>query len=134
MAARRDDAGSTGGLALTYAFPAALPPPRYLPLPEAPAAGAASACVPCGWRVAAGFPCGGGSLAPRRSKKAPKTGDHGGIIRQPQRNRSIPKASAIPHALGEGHRALRAPASALMLYADSQAPGTKSGGSLRLLR
>ncbi len=33
---------------------------------------------PCRMRVAAGFPCGGGSLAPRRAKEAPKTGDHGG--------------------------------------------------------
>ncbi len=56
-------------------------------------------------------------------------------MRQPQRNYSLLKATAIPHALGEGHRALRAPASPSVLYADSQAPGAKSGrGSLRLSR
>ncbi len=78
------------------------------------------------WRGAAGFPRGGGSLAPRRSKEAPKTGYHGGRMRQPQRNRFIPKAAAIPHALGEGYRALRAPASPSVLCADSQAPKDKS--------
>ncbi len=37
--------------------------------------------------------------------------------------------------LGEGHCALRAPASPSVLYADSQAPGVKRGsGSLRLSR
>ncbi|MEE8292511.1 MAG: hypothetical protein V3R80_13610, partial [Candidatus Tectomicrobia bacterium] len=46
-------------------------------------------------RVAASFPRGGGSLAPRRSKEAPKTGDHGGIIRQPERNCSLLTAAAI---------------------------------------
>ncbi len=66
----------------------------------------------CAWRraSAAGFHSGGGSLAPRRSKDAPKTGDHEGRVRQPQRNRNSLKATAIQHALGEGHRALRAPA------------------------
>ncbi len=99
----------------------------------APARGAASACAPCGWLVAAGFPCGGCSLAPRRSKAAPKTGYYGGIIRQPKRNCSLLTAVAIPHALGEGHRALRAPASPSVLCADSQTPGAKSGGCSLLL-
>ncbi len=70
-----------------------------------------------------------------RSKETPKTGDHGGIMRQPQRNRSIPKAYAKQYLLGEGHRALRAPASASVPRAGSQVPGVKScGGSLRLCR
>ncbi len=78
---------------------------------------------------------GGGSLAPRRSKAAPKTGDHRGIMRKPQRHRASLTAFAIPHALGEGHRALRAPASPSVPSAGSQTPGVKSGcGSLRLSR
>ncbi len=85
---------------------------------------------PCGWRVAVGFPRGGSSLAPRRSKEAPKTGYHGGIIRQTQRNRFILTASAIRHARGEGYRALRAPASASVPSAGPQTPGAKSGGWL----
>ncbi len=82
----------------------------------------------------------GGGLPPRRwiarsmrSKGAPKTGDHGGRIRQSERDRFIPKASAIQHVLGEGHRALRAPASASVSSAGSQAPGVKSGGGSLLL-
>ena len=56
-------------------------------------------------------------------------------MRQPERNCSLLKAAAIPHALGEGHRALRAPASASVQSADSQTPGVKRGsGSLRLSR
>ncbi|MEE8291668.1 MAG: hypothetical protein V3R80_09320, partial [Candidatus Tectomicrobia bacterium] len=54
--------------------------PRCLPLPAATATGsqrralargAASACAPCGLRVAAGFPYGGGSLqgVPRQHRK-----------------------------------------------------------------
>ncbi len=99
----------------------------------APAHGAASACAPCGWRVVAGFPCGGGSLAPRRSKDAPKTGDHGGIMHQPERDRSILTTTAIQPALGNGHRALRAPASPSVASAGSQTPGAKSGGGSLLL-
>ncbi len=99
-------------------YPQRLPQPRRPPLPAATgsrkgasARGSASTCAPCGWRVAAGFHRGGGSLAPMRSKETPKTGHHGGIIHQPQRNCSIPKAYAKQHLLGEGHRALRAPPS-----------------------
>ncbi len=58
-----------------------------------------------------------------------------GIMHQPERNCSLLTTAAIPHALGEGHRALRAPASASVPSADSQTPGVKSGGgSLRLSR
>ncbi len=49
---------------------------------------------PCRVRVAAGFPRCGCSLAPRRSKEIPKTGDHGGIVRQPERDRSLLTATA----------------------------------------
>ncbi len=56
-------------------------------------------------------------------------------MRQPQMHRFILTAAAIQHALGEGHRALRAPASPSVLCAGSQAPGAKSSrGSLLLSR
>ncbi len=46
-----------------------------------------------------------------------------------------PDGHRIQHALGEGHRALRAPASASVSSAGSHAPGAKTGGSsLRLSR
>ncbi len=107
------------------------PPPRCLPLPAATAgscrrstttSGAASACAAMprarGYRL---------RLLLAYSQAAPTTGDHGGIMRQPERNCLLMKAAAIPYALGEGHRALRAPASPSVLYADSQAPKVKSG-------
>ncbi len=56
-------------------------------------------------------------------------------MRQPERNCASLTAAAIPHGRGEGHRALRAPASASVPSAGSQTPGAKSGGgSLRLSR
>ncbi len=77
------------------ALPAAPSGHRCL-LPESCCSSPRGFCVrrhaACAWRLssAASFYRGGGSLAPRRSKEAPKTGDHGGIMRQLQRNRSIP--------------------------------------------
>ncbi|MEE8286919.1 MAG: hypothetical protein V3R72_09510, partial [Gammaproteobacteria bacterium] len=73
-------------------------------------------------------------LAPRRSKETQKTGDHGGIVRQPKRHCLLLTDAGIPHLLEDGYRALRAPASALMSSASSHTPGTKTGGSLRLSR
>ncbi len=60
----------------------------------------------CAWRRAS--PAAVARSLPLRSKEAQKTGDHEGIIRQPQRNRFILTAAAIQHALGEGHRTLAA--------------------------
>ncbi len=86
-------------------------------------------------RVAAGFPRYGCSLAPIRSKETPKTGDHGGRVRQPKRHCLLLTDAGIPHLLEDGYRALRAPAASSMPSAGSQAPGAKSGGcSLRLSR
>ncbi len=56
---------------------------------------------PCRVRVAAGFPRCCCSLAPRRSKETPKTGDHGGIVRQPERDRSLLTATAYSMRLGK---------------------------------
>ncbi len=74
-------------------------------------------------------------MVDRRSKKTPKTGDHGGRVREPERHCLLLTDTGIPHLLEDGYRALRAPASPSVLYADSQAPGAKRGsGSLRLSR
>ncbi len=98
--------------------PARCQPPRCLPLPEATAAscrrGAASAC--------AAMPRARGGWVPplrllacsQHSKETPKTGDHGGKVRQPKRHCLLLTDAGIQHLLEDGYRALRAPASTLM--------------------
>ncbi len=61
-----------------------------------------------------------------RSKETPKTGDHGGIMRQPKRHCLLLTDAGIPHLLEDGYRALRAPASASMPSARPEAPGTRA--------
>ena len=94
----------------------AAPPVASLPAPTSGYRKRLLRAPPCRVRVAA-VVC--GWLLPRRwlarslrSKETSKTGDHGGIMCQPERDRSIRTAAAIQHALGNGYRALRAPASA----------------------
>ncbi len=109
--------------------------------PQPPAAGGVlphAARLLCAWPcrlcVAAGFPRCGCSLAPRRSKETQKTGDHGGIVRQPERHCLLLTDAGIPHLLEDGYRALRAPAASSMSSASSHAPGAKSCGLLLLSR
>ncbi len=105
-----------------------------LPLPAATATGCRRAATACGPASAcAALPCVRGGLVPplrllasRRSKETPKTGDHGGRVRQPKRHCLLLTDAGIPHLLEDGYRALRAPAASSMPSASPETPGPRA--------